>query len=202
MGMFDTVLVHESLLRGLFNKEANNKDVLDALQDQDGYCDFQTKDLENALFTYKLKEDAKLYLERASWFKDEEKISELKETLTHITSYVEFYTYFNTTKERIHLNLNMHIVEGKLQEMHIDTVKREDLEIVELRAKKARLFWELRETFWEMKAFRLLQRIEWRVNKLWYSHVSCRYHNLTRWLGNRADQKASKHEQNYNQFDL
>lgn len=199
MGMFDTMLVHESLLRGLFNEEANNKDILDALKDENGYCDFQTKDLENSLSTFKLKEDGKLYLHKYLWLKEGE---EQKDTLTHVTSYVEFYNYFNTDKEQIHINLNMHIVEGELREMRIDTVEREDLEVVELRAKRNRLFWELRETFWEMRVFRFLQRIEWRVNKIWYKCVGRSYHNLTRWLSDRANQKANKHEQNYDKFGL
>jgi hypothetical protein len=61
MGMFDTVLVKDKLIKPLVDK-----DIFEAIQRdiEDGFLSFQTKDLENCLSCYKIDEDKKLMEQR------------------------------------------------------------------------------------------------------------------------------------------
>lgn len=192
--MFDTILIHENHLKTFFNADQGNESDLKYLVSSDGYCEFQTKDLENALCTFKLKEDNKLYLHKYLWVKIDPADKEPEDKTTNITSYVEFYTYFNTDKDKIYLSLNMHLVDGNLHEMNLSALERESLESVELRAKKARLFWETRETFWEMKMFRFIQNLEWKISKIWRNLAGNRYYLFKKWLSDRAEEKAKQSE--------
>jgi hypothetical protein len=181
MGMFDNFLVHKSIIDPLLKDQGNLCEFLEKhserfseFEGERAYYYFQTKDLENALFSYYVKEDKFLYLEKggylhAAWklpFEKEEQKQEkqpvqiLRENLT--TS-VYFYDYFETDKDSVELEFKAIFIDGKLDSIFVEKLEKESLEIVEARNKKNQENWAKIEATWEMKVFRFLQNIEFKL---------------------------------------
>lgn len=184
MGMFDSVYVQKSILDPLIQDQEDIKKHLEIcyLNDDENqpFYYFQTKDLENLLYSYYLK-DGQLLLQKETFlhkewrvqFKDQlEKIEEQKLPQVEpelykesITSCISFYDYFNTETDAISLEFKCVIVDGNLDSIFLEKLERESLEAINLRHKKLREEHEKLEATWEMKLYNFLQKIEWTLQK-------------------------------------
>jgi predicted SnoaL-like aldol condensation-catalyzing enzyme len=199
MGMFDTIQVHASVLKDLIDDE----DIIGRLnspeeKEEPEYFSFQTKSLDSFLDVYTLKEDKWLY-KTACQFVGGDPEYESSEVKTNTTAIVDFYDYFHTEKYYVSLEIQMTVIDGQLSEMHVTKLDKEPIEVNKLRHKHARLQYEYKESTWEMKVYRFLQKIEWKMWRL-FRRVD-KYSNLKQWLTQRADAKltkATKEDEYYN----
>lgn len=191
MGMFDTVRVHISILRNLIPDELDILDYLKAWDDswECEYFSFQTKSLDNFLDVYTLKEDKCLYKIRCQYM-DDDPAYESSEVKTDTTAVIDFYDYFKTENHFISLEIQMTVVDGQLSEMHVTKLDKEPIEINKLKHKYARLQYEYKESTWEMKVYRFLQKIEWKMWRL-FRNVD-KYSKIKAWLTDRAEAKLTQ----------
>lgn len=135
--MFDTVLVHESLIR----EATKDTDIL--FESYEGYCDFQTKDLDNTLSTFYIEEDGGFYSLRLhrKYVPPPEKVEKGKfhfgdwvetappeKILDTRTTYIQFYDFYNTEQERIFVTFRAHVKCGKLVDpITVVSLERTDL---------------------------------------------------------------------------
>jgi hypothetical protein len=184
MGMFDGFYVQQSILDPLIQDEEDIKEHLEIsyLNDDKNqpFYSFQTKDLENLLYSYYLK-DGQLLLQRETFlhkewkvqFKDQlEKIEQQKKKEVEpelykecITTCVSFYDYFNTETDAVSLEFKCIIVDGNLDSIFLEKLERESLEVISIRHKKLREEHDKLEATWEMKLYNFLQKIEWTLQK-------------------------------------
>lgn len=197
--MYDNFLVHKSVIDPLLEDQGNLKNFLEKHSErfsdfggEQDYYYFQTKDLENSLFSYYVKEDNFLYVERggflhAAWKfpfgekEQEEKLEEPKKTeivRENLTTCVYFYDYFQTDKDSVELEFKAIFINGELDSICVEKLEKESLEIVEARNKKNQEDWNKIEATWQMKLFRFLQNIEFKVYKFtrFYSNFKTKLH--------------------------
>lgn len=205
MGMFDNFYVSKNKIIPLIQDQS---DILDYLHEDinNNYFYFQTKSLENALFSYYLEEDGKLFLESHhpddDWYfpvnlslsaiekNIEKKKCESKKVFDNHTGEIEFYDYFDTKEHRVALEFKFIIIHGELSESHLLKLERVSLEDIK---KRDKIFEEERtrvEATFEMKLFRFLQKLEWKFNRLTYS-LSRKYYQFKDLLKKRAGEKAN-----------
>jgi hypothetical protein len=184
MGMFDTLLVKKSLLKGVIPEEYEP-----FLESGDGYYDFQTKDLMNLMFYYYLEEDLHLYVKEYSWDGEQSRAEEKKKT--NETQYITYYDLFTTKTESIFLTIKSHIVDGKLYGSELVSIEKTNLEEEAIKLKKSKEKWARQEARWEMKLFRFLQTCEWKWHRMSYKLVQ-KYNNFKTYLRETAEKKANK----------
>lgn len=187
MGMFDTIQIHVSILKNLLPDE-DVTGYLHSCEKSEGaqYFSFQTKSLDNFLDLYTLKEDGCLYKTSCKWG-DNDTSHETLEVKTNLTSIVDFYDYFKTEKHFVSLEINMQMLDGKLSEIHVTKLDKQPIELHNLKHKYARLQSEYKESTWEMRVYRGLQKIEW---KMWrfFKDIN-KYSKIKTWLTDRAKEK-------------
>jgi predicted SnoaL-like aldol condensation-catalyzing enzyme len=188
MGMFDTVQVHAGIIKNLLSNDEDVISYLNSYEESEGsqYLSFQTKSLDNFLDLYTLKEDKCLYKTLCKWVNDDPS-HETSEVKTNRTAIVDFYDYFKTEKHFISLEIQMTVIDGELSEMHVTKLDKEPIALHDLRGKHNRLQYEYKETTWEMKVYRLLQKVEWKMWRL-FRRVD-KYSEFKQWLSQRAEQK-------------
>jgi hypothetical protein len=191
MGMFDTIAVKDQLIKPLVDKdifEAIQKDV------EDSFLSFQTKDLENCLFYYKIDEDKKLMQQKYGFVEDETEFlggrSEFQEA-THDTrtTYIEFYDHLGCVGEdSVFITFKAHIVKGEMQDLSVFKIERTNIKEQQEATKKFQERWEkIRSTpEWKLRDF--LNNIEWKINRLFYP-ISRKYSSFKTFLRNKAESK-------------
>lgn len=183
MGMFDTVLVKDSLIENLIDPK-----LVPFFRgnccDEDGYYSFQTKDLDNFLNTYIIKDDRKVYLK--SYLKEEEIINEdIK--FEPVTAYVHFYDCFDTETHNIFYTFKAHIVEGVVDSISVHSIEQYCLVEVNKRNEEMRRKFALRDKTWEMRLFRFLQDIEY---SKFMRFFRSKYYAFREYLRKSADKKC------------
>ena len=191
MGMFDTVLVKDQLIKPLVDKdifEAIQKDV------EDGFLSFQTKDLENCLFCYKIDEDKKLMQQRYGFIEDETEPlggrTELQEA-THDTrtTYIEFYDGLGEVGEdNIFITFKAHIVKGEVQDISVFQIERTNIKEMEENGKKIQERWAKIRSTPEWRLWHFINNIEWKINRFFYP-VSRKYSSFKIYLRQKAESK-------------
>lgn len=185
MGMFDTILANRSIIDPLLKKE-----WISFMHTNEGdYYYFQTKDLENFLWTYYIEEDKKIYVEKYHFEEDEEKFKKTVKQEERITANINFYESFTTDTEEIWLEFKATIVRGVLEDIVIDKCETFCLKELAEKNKIADQWRNKREALWEMKLFRLLQTIEWKAQRIWYKFAGQHYFNFKQWLSGQVDKK-------------
>lgn len=205
MGLFDNFYVNKSEITKLISDQ---KDILDYLNQEsdENYFYFQTKSLENALFSYYLEEDGKLFLDKyhpddGYQFPVDFNLSDLEKRAEYInskrkkvfdnyTGEIEFYDYFDTEEHQVALEFKFIVIDGTLSESRVIKLERVPLEDIK---KRDKLFEEERnrvEATFEMKLFRFLQNVEWKINR-WKHPFSWRYFKFKEYLRKRAGEKAN-----------
>ena len=185
MGMFDGFLVSKSLLDPLLEESWKS-----AMHSSTEYYEFQTKSLEKALFYYYVESDKQLRLTRWNYTVDDLQYFE-KEKI-NLTTEVLFYDYFATKTEQIAITFKAVFIKGELSSITLHNIERESLIDVRARNKKFEQERTVRETLWEMKLFRFLQSVEWKVHRYIWRRPKEIYNKLKDYLRNTADLKAAE----------
>lgn len=153
MGMFDTVYVAEPLLRTAIEKENL------IFEPHEGYCDFQTKDLDNCLLHFYIEEDGSFLEEEQDykWIeppKDknlkfpanlgyQEPVGEARYIERNKTCYLDFYDFYHTDEERVYVTFTAHLKEGKLVEpIAVKSIERTNLKEEQENLKVTREAWD------------------------------------------------------------
>lgn len=209
MGMFDNFYVSKNKIVPLIQDQS---DILDYLNEDtsNNYFYFQTKSLDNSLINYYLEEDGKLFSEKYhpdydsddDWHfpvdfslsalekRVEDKRRERKKVFDKYTGEIEFYDYFDTEEHQVALEFKFIVIDGQLSEGRVIKLERVSLEDIR---KRDKIFEEERnrvEATFEMKLFRLLQKIEWKIDR-WKYPLSSRYFKFKEYLRKRAGKKAN-----------
>jgi hypothetical protein len=189
--MFDTVLVKRELIAPLVEQ-----DVLQAL-DRDlfeGLLNFQTKDLENALFTYKIEEDKKLMIQRYNWVEDPDsrfgmKAEDQKYEWDTQTTEIKFYDWLGPVGDHdIFITFKAIVIRGEVQEIVLHELKKDPVELL----KKRNKYYEERRkninaTF-EWKLLKFIQDVEWKIYKF-LRPLTKRYDDFKSFLRKRYEQR-------------
>jgi hypothetical protein len=181
MGMFDTVLVAESLITEAI------KDVDIDLQSSEGYFDFQTKDLDNSLALFYIQSDGS-FIDKRQKYKHVEPDPDSKRewnfgsmepdgppemVVDTRTAYINFYDFYTSDKERIFITFTAHVKNGKLQEpILIKEIERSNLEDEAIKNKKNQELWNQVRATWEWKAAHFLSEAKWKIKKFFYPLTS------------------------------
>ena len=176
MGMFDDLLIHKSLI------DEAIKDTDLSFEDKDGYYYFQTKDLDNLLNCYYLQEDGNLVLKEQEYEFIEDNNNEPKSIFNlgyknvpigepeyikkDISNYVSFHEYYETDKESLFVEFNMHIKNGKLDGgINIVSIERKDLKEIQEKQKKHSEMVDKLTSTWEWKVANVLNNYLYLFNK-------------------------------------
>lgn len=149
--MFDTVLVAKNLIDEVL------KDTAITLESSDGYYDFQTKDLDNALSCFYIEENGSFLFkkQKLKWVEPDpnnkgkwnfghmEPVGDPEMIEDTRACYIDFYDFSNTQKERIFVTFRAHVKCGKLQEpISILSIERSNLEQEAIQTKVFNEKWE------------------------------------------------------------
>ena len=185
MGMFDTILVDKSIIKSIVDEKYTKH-----METDEEYYSFQTKDLENFLWYYYIKQDYKLYVKKWGLDGDNETSFELVEPqFVNTTQYISFYDVFDTDKEHVFLTIQAKVIDGVVVETNIESIDAQDLEEIAIRDKEFAILRERQEAQWEMKLFRFLQTCEWKWHR-WTYKLDKYYYNLKNYLRETAEKKA------------
>ena len=173
--MFDTVLVAESLLQ----EAVKGTDIV--LDSFEGYCNFQTKDLDNFLTTFFIQADGTFVWEKREYTYVEPEFTSTRKwnfggTLKEVsepvlvedtrTAYIEFYDAFNTEEERLFVTFKAHVKNGKLAEpITLLSVERANLKEEAENTKKVREQWERTEATWEWQLATFISNCRWKIQR-------------------------------------
>ena len=189
--MFDTVLVKDLLIKPLVDK-----DIFEAIQQdiEEGFLSFQTKDLENCLFCYKIDEDKKLMEQRYGFIEDETeplggRTDLQKPTHDTRTTYIEFYDALGQVGEdSIFITFKAHIVKGEVQDISVLQIERSNIKEMQENGKKIQERWAKIRSTPEWRLWNFINNIEWKINRFFYP-VSRKYSSFKIHLRQKAESK-------------
>ena len=182
--MFDTVLVKDKLIKPLVDK-----DIFEAIQQdlEEGFLSFQTKDLENALFCYKIDEDKKLMEQRYGFAEDEANLQ--KPTHDTRTTYIEFYDALGQVGEdSIFITFKAHIVKGEVQDISVLQIERTNIKEMQENGKKIQERWAKIRSTPEWRLWDFINNFEWKIKRFFYP-ISRRYSSFKTYLRQKAESK-------------
>jgi hypothetical protein len=196
MGMFDTILIHKSIIFPLLEGEELLKEKW--VSTHDDYLHFQTKDLENFLWLYKVGEDHKVWLERHDYIEDpnckfglrHERLPD--ESCENLNAYINFYDMVrHIGEDEIWIEFNAHILNGTLVEVSLHKIEKTNMAAKEAEIQKHQLRWDkIRNTYsWRLAAS--INRIEWKVRRLCNPAVNA-YNNFLKKLREHAENQYPK----------
>ena len=173
MGMFDSIYVAHTLIKKAIKK--TKADI--QLEEFNGYCSFQTKDLDNCLTNFYIKEDGSFCWEKQEYVRDEtnclwssmkpigapEYISDTR------TAYIDFYDFYHTDTERVFVTFTAHVKKGKLAEpIVIKNIEKTDLEEEGIKHKKSREEWNKVTSKWQWKLATFIHDMRFRIQRSLY----------------------------------
>jgi hypothetical protein len=170
MGMFDTILVKQSLINSLVDEE-----IKSALQKsvEDDYYHFQTKDLENFLWLYYIEEDLKMYEKKNRIEADENarfgvKTISLPKTFSeNVTEYIEFYDFLGDVGENsVFITFKAHVLKGEVKSIELLNIEKTPLAQIRDDGKKSIARWEKIRADWNWKVMEFVQKFTWKLEKL------------------------------------
>ena len=193
MGMFDTVLVHKSLLAQAIEGTDINLEV-----GSDGYYDFQTKDLENSLTTFFLREDGSFVWEKREYKYVEpdtdsdrkwghmELVGEPEILIDTRSAYITFYDFYNTNTERVWVEFTAHVKDGKLAEpIKLVAQERTNLEQEAIRHKIQNQKWEKVRSSWQWQLATVIFEVPYKLRKFFYP-LTNQIGQFEKWLRDEA----------------
>ena len=156
MGMFDTVLVSQSLIE----KAIEDTDI--NLVPFEGYFNFQTKDLDNCLSTFYIQADGKFFFDKQEYiyslpvnldtFEDAHQPSKPLLIEDTRSAYIEFYELYTTDSERVFVTFTAHLKHGLLNEpITIKSVERTNLKDERESQKHHKEHWHKITSTWQWK---------------------------------------------------
>ena len=190
MGMFDFLNVNKQVLENVLKDQWKPY-----IHQDDTYYDFQTKDLENALFNYYIEADNELYIETYA-MDDACKLSKQPRRNEPLTQCVSFYDVFDTPTHRVILTLQAKIIDGCMHEVFVESAQETCLKEIQANTERNKRKWDVQEATWEMRVFRCMQNIEWKIN-CWLYPIVKTWHGTMQKLRLQAEARALK-ETSYN----
>ena len=172
--MFDTVLVASSLI----DEAVKGTDLI--FDPFNGYCDFQTKDLDNSLTTFFIESDGSFYWEKREYeyepsvetvnvfrtFGSMKLVGEPQKIEDTRTAYIEFYDFYHTEEERIFVTFLAHVKNGKLTEpISIKRIERTNLAEEAIRNKENGEKWDRIKSTWQWKLASFIFEAKWKIAK-------------------------------------
>lgn len=177
--MFDSVFVAEELLKSAL-ATASIKMELEIV---DGYYSFQTKDLDNCLTNFYLKENNCFYWEKQEYvycdpntsdsstkkWSFAEPVGDPQYVPDTRTAYFDFYDFYYTDQERIFVTFTAHVKAGKLAEpITIKELEITNLEEEAIKHKKAREEWNKVTSAWQWKLATFIHDARFKIRKVFY----------------------------------
>ena len=169
--MFDCIYVKQSLIDPLIDNEI--KSALQKGIEGDTY-DFQTKDLENFLFCYSIKEDYKLYVEKHVIEQDETARFGIKRTIQEeefcntITQYIEFYDALGDVGDnKIFITFKAHVINGVIQSIVVHDIEKTPLDKLREEGKKNEIRWAKIRADKDFKLADSISRFIWKIEKFY-----------------------------------
>lgn len=182
MGMFDTVYVDQSLIE----EAVKGTDL--SLKASEGYCSFQTKDLDDALASFYIQKDGSFCQQHQEykWIKPDdgatkgllslgyqEPVGEPEYIADNRNAYFDFYDFYYTDKERVWVTFTAHVSKGKLiDSIFLKDFEKTDLEEEAIKNKKQRDEWNKVCATWQWRLATFLFDIRVRVKRLLYPITS------------------------------
>lgn len=195
--MYDSILVAQSLIE----KAIEGTDII--LHPFNGFCDFQTKDLDNDLTTFFIQADGSFVWEKREYkYKEPDSNSDRKwnfgtletvgepEMVTDTRSaYISFYDFYNTEEERVFVTFKAHVSKGKLVEpITIENIERTNLNEEAEKNKKAREQWNKAKETWEWQLASIIFECRCKVTRF-LNPFKILLDNLEKNLRDKAKQK-------------
>jgi hypothetical protein len=200
MGMFDTFYVAQSLIE----KAIEGTGVV--LEPSDGYYSFQTKDLDNCLLSFFLKEDNSFVVEKQEYeytksdipfdISDKKKWSLNSLQVTPVgepqmitdsrSCYIDFYDFYYTKEERVFVTFTAHVKDGRLVEViKLKEVDKTNLEEEAIRTKKQKKEWDKITSSWQWRLATHIYDIRSKLRRLFYP-ITRQLDNLDSYLRKQA----------------
>jgi hypothetical protein len=171
MGMFDTLLVHKSIIFPLLEGEELLKENWRA--DTEECLHFQTKDLENVMWIYKVGEDHKVWREVHEYIEDpeckfgmrHERLSD--ESCEKLSAYINFYDMVrHIGEDEVWIEFEGHILNGILAEVSLKKIEKTNMALKELEMLAHQQRWDKIRSTYSWKTFSAIRDVEWKVRKL------------------------------------
>jgi hypothetical protein len=198
MGMFDTILVHKSIILPLLEGEDLLKEKWRT--DTEDCFHFQTKDLENVMWLYKVGEDHKVWREVHEYIEDPEcKFGMRHERLPderceNLSAYVNFYDMVrHIGEDEIWLEFEGHILNGMLAEVSLKKIEKTNMALKELEMRAEQHRWDKIRSTYSWRAFSAIRGIEWKVRRL-FRPVFNKYENFLSKLRKDAENQYPTEE--------
>jgi hypothetical protein len=175
MGMYDSILVHKTLLDKII------KDLDHTFDTHYDYYSFQTKDLDNSLTTFFIEEDGSFVWEKREYeYQEPDPDSDKKWNFGHLKligepekvkderhAYIDFYDFYNTDSERVFVTFTAHVRNGTLSEpLTIKSVERVNLEEESIKHKKSREEWKKVTSKWQWNLAVFLYEKRYKITRL------------------------------------
>lgn len=195
--MYDNLLLAQSLIE----KAVEGTDII--LHPFNGYCDFQTKDLDNSLTTFFIQADGSFVWEKRvytykepefsstrKWnFGSLETVGEPEIVVDTRSAYISFYDFYNTKEERVFVTFKAHVKNGKLVEpITIESIERTNLKEESEKTKKIREQWNKIEDTWEWWLASVISEYRWKVTRF-LNPFKRRLDDIEKNLRDKAKQK-------------
>jgi hypothetical protein len=182
MGMFDTILVHKSIILPLLEGEELLKKEWRA--DTEDCFHFQTKDLENFMWLYKVGEDHKVWREVHEYFEDPECKFGMRherlpdESCEKLNAYVNFYDMVrHIGEDEVWIEFEGHILNGVLAEVSLIKLEKTNMADKEAKIQEQQLRWDKIRSTYSWRAFSTIRDFEWKVRRL-FRPVFNKYENF------------------------
>ena len=169
--MFDTLLIHKSIIFPLLEGEELLKQKWRT--DTEDCFHFQTKDLENFMWLYKVGEDHKVWREVHEYVEDPEcKFGMRHERLPDercekLNAYVNFYDMVrHIGEDEVWIEFEGHILNGQLAEVSLVKLEKTNMAHKEAEMQKHQLRWDKIRNTYSWKTFSAISNVEWKLRKL------------------------------------
>lgn len=198
MGMFDTVLIHKSIILPLLEGEELLKK--EWRTDTEGCFHFQTKDLENFMWLYKVGEDHKVWREVHEYVEDPQcKFGMRHERLPDercekLNAYINFYDMIrHIGEDEVWIEFEGHILNGMLAEVSLVKLEKTNMALRELKMQAEQHRWDKIRNTYSWKAFSAIRDVEWKLRRL-FRPVFNKYENFLNKLRKDAENQYPSEE--------
>ena len=196
--MFDTLLVHKSIIFPLLEGEELLKKEWRV--DTEGCFHFQTKDLENFMWLYKVGEDHKVWREVHEYIEDPECKFGMRherrpdESCEKLNAYINFYDMIHHIGEdEVWIEFEGHILNGMLAEVSLVKLEKTNTALRELKMQAEQHRWDKIRNTYSWKTFSAIRDVEWKLRRL-FRPVFNKYENFLNNLRKDAENQYPPEE--------
>jgi hypothetical protein len=198
MGMFDTILIHKSIILPLLEGEELLKEKWRT--DTEDCFHFQTKDLENFMWLYKVGEDHKVWREVHEYVEDPECKFGMRherrpdERCEKLNAYINFYDMVrHIGEDEVWIEFEGHILNGQLAEVSLVKLEKTNMAHKEAEMQKQQLRWDKIRNTYSWKTFSAIRDVEWKLRRL-FRPVFNKYENFLNKLRKDAENQYPSEE--------